>query len=155
MSLLAFLSFNTNPQVTITDKDSDSSTTFGFGGSTNQQGKSIPDEVINTFKNGVTTYDEVINKLGKPTTIQNMKGKKIATYMHQKGDVKVDPIKLIPVIGTLFGSVKNEQKSEMVVFIFDDKSILLQGEKGGATTVSAEDKGLVDKLNNMDIKVGK
>ena len=79
-TLLTMFSFNAVAQITITDKEGDSSTTIGLTGSTNEHGKKITDDVLNTFKKGETTYTEVVAKLGKPTTVQNIRGMTAVKY---------------------------------------------------------------------------
>jgi len=140
-------------QVTLTDKESGSTQTFGLFGSTNKQGEQISEEVLNSFKKGVTTYDELIAKLGKPNSEQDIKGLKTVTYTSSKGEVKVDPVRLIPIIGSFFGSVKNDQSRQNITFIFDANNLLMMVQDA-STKGAVEDKGLVDKINKMDIKVG-
>lgn len=92
---------------------------------------------LTSFKEGVTTYADVVAALGPPASTQsNSDGTRTITYMRMNSNV--DAVTFIPVVGLVAGSGKSEYQSTL--FTFDKsgrlKSYTTQGSQactsGGA-----------------------
>lgn len=139
-------------QITFTDKESGGSVGIGLTGSTVKQGEIISEDLLKSFEKGVSKYDDVIQKLGKPTTVNSSRGMTIATYTSTRAGTKVDAIKYVPILGTLFGSTKMDASSQVITFMFDSSGILMYIQDSSVKG-SGEDKGLLDRLKNTGVKI--
>ena len=160
MNKLIFAAFfifsisTSHAQVTLTDKDTGVSVEVGLTGNKVKQGEEISKETLNSFVVGTTTYEEVIEKLGKPKSEQSLKGIIVITYNSTQSTTKIDPIKFVPIVGSFFGSTKTEGTHQSISLIFDQEKKLID-IKDMSTSGKGEDKGMIDKLKNLDVKIGK
>jgi hypothetical protein len=141
-------------QITVEDKNSGTTASMGLFGTEVKQGKEISQDIIDTFVIGTTTYKEIISKLGEPSSEQSLKGISVISYNSSKGETKIDPIKFIPIVGSLFGSTKIEGSQQSISFTFDADKILID-IKDMSTKGGGEDKGLVDKLRDLNPRIGR
>lgn len=139
-------------QVTITDKEAGGSTSIGLTGSSVKQGEKISEEVLKSFQTGLTTYEELIGKLGKPSSISQSKGYTMLTYSSTNASTKVDAIKFVPILGSLFGSTKMTAESQVLTFIFDANNILMSIQDSSIKG-SGEEKGLIDRFKRSEVKI--
>jgi hypothetical protein len=146
--------FTASAQITFTDKESGYSETMGVSGSTNKMGNKIDKNVLSEFKVGITTIEEVIAKLGKPKNNVKAQGKTIVTYIYGTGSTSMSPINFVPILGTLFGTVKNDQTMETTMFMFDENNVLFAEPQQNTAGGTGETKSLVDQVKNIDIKIG-
>ena len=78
-------------------------------------GKQITAADVSTFKNGETTMDEVVAKLGPPrTTTINSDGGKTIIYVYVRTEQQ--PQNFIPFVGLVAGGVN--QTSSSMYFVF-------------------------------------
>lgn len=84
--------------------------------------KMIDREQYTDFKKGVTTYSDVVKRLGEPNGRQNQaSGAYSVTYNSTSS--KVDPKSYIPIVGAFIGGV--ETKGQMLTFSFDKNNRLI------------------------------
>lgn len=152
--ILVTYAFSASAQITFTDKERGYSETMGVTGSTNKLGNQIDKSILSEFKVGTTTIEEVITRLGKPMSNVKAQGKTIVTYMYVTGSTSMSPINFVPLLGSLFGTVKNEQTSETTTFMFDENNVLFAEPQQYGGGGSGESKSLVDQVKNLDIKIG-
>jgi hypothetical protein len=129
-----------------------------LGGCVVATGRSdITDADVNQFVEGKSTYQEVLQKLGKPNSDRKQKivqnGKDLSMhyviYDMSTSETKVSATSFIPVVGSLMGTTQVKSTSKRYTFLFDintgilkTKSILDLGESnsksegllGGVTT---------------------
>ena len=81
-----------------------------------------PDQsTMNQFKQGASTYQDVISRLGNPvSTTSDSEGLK--TIIYYDSSVKVDPLTAVPIVGLFAGGASSEIK--MLSFTF--KNDILQ-----------------------------
>ena len=85
-------------------------------------GKKISKSQAKKFETGETTYQEVVDKLGKPTNVTTtIENKRKATYSYE--EYNQDAVNYIPVAGSLFGG--SNKKKTAVTFLFDKNDVLL------------------------------
>lgn len=86
------------------------------------------------FVAGKTTYREIVEQLGSPTTHKETSdGKTVISY--SAADVKLRPETLIPFIGPFVGGA--DASSHTVSFSFDRKGVLTQSETQDTLTGSS------------------
>ena len=97
-------------------------------------GKEIAPNQIADFKEGATTQDEVIAKLGEPTTTTISSDRVIMVYSFLHSQAR--PASFIPIVGLFAGGA--DVRSSMVSFVFGKDGKLERyshtGTKTGAGT---------------------
>jgi outer membrane protein assembly factor BamE (lipoprotein component of BamABCDE complex) len=97
-------------------------------------GKEIAPNQLADFKEGVTTQDEVIAKLGEPTTTTISSDRVVMVYSFLHTQAR--PASFIPIVGLFAGGA--DVRSSMVSFVFDKYGKLERyshtGTKTGAGT---------------------
>lgn len=84
-------------------------------------GKQVTDDQLTGFQPGVTTYDQVVAKLGKPTgTFVNSDGSRGITYTYVHSQVRA--ASFIPVVGIFAGGADTQHN--MVSMSFDKSGLL-------------------------------
>jgi hypothetical protein len=94
-------------------------------------GVKVSEQQATSFEVGKATYQEVVAKLGEPTTnTLSSDGTRVIAYSFSAAMTR--PESFIPYIGGLVGGVNT--RSSQVAFYFDAKGILLRTEssQGGA-----------------------
>lgn len=94
----------------------------------------IKDEDLKQFVIGKTSYQEVIQKLGRPTSDRFQKivvnGKDVSTryviYDMANSVTKVSGASFIPVVGALVGTTETKSSFKRYTFIFNTKSGILE-----------------------------
>ena len=82
-------------------------------------GTKINDAQMATIEKGKTTYDELVARLGTPTTLTALEdGSRVATYAYAKGNSAA----LVPVVGLFAGGFKVDGITR--TFIFDQSGVL-------------------------------
>lgn len=86
-----------------------------------EYGHTIDQSQVQQFKDGVSTYDQVVGAMGPPAAVNQMAdGSKIVVYSHTKMSVR--GATYIPVVGIFAGGTDTSQQS--VAFTFDQSGIL-------------------------------
>ena len=84
-------------------------------------GVKITDDQISQFKEGETTSQEVIARLGRPTTtMRNPDGTTMLMYVYAEARTRASTF--IPIVGMFAGGV--DSRSNSVVLTFDQQGIL-------------------------------
>ena len=84
-------------------------------------GTKVDQDKVSQFVKGKTTYNEVIQRIGKPTNSTiNADGTKTLTYSYMQH--QMNPISFIPIVG-LFAR-GGETEDTTVLLYFDSNSIL-------------------------------
>lgn len=87
---------------------------------------------INNFEIGKTTFQEVIEALGKPTAVvTNSNGMKTITYMFV--DTEIDSTMYIPIVGPLIGGVSSESEGFTLSFSNNLLTQVIQTNSQGRT----------------------
>jgi len=95
-------------------------------------GTKVDQDKVSQFVKGKTTYNEVIQRIGKPTNSTiNADGTKTLTYSYMQH--QMNPISFIPIVG-LFAR-GGETEDTTVLLYFDSNSILTNysASEGGTT----------------------
>jgi hypothetical protein len=101
-------------------------------------GVQVKTEQLSSFKRGETTIEEVIAKLGKPTTISTkMDGTKEIAYIYSHAQAR--PETFIPYVGVFVGGV--DARSSSVILTFDAEGKLTnftssEGQMGMSTGIT-------------------
>lgn len=86
-------------------------------------GVQISQEQLSGFSKGKTSYEEVVSKLGRPTTLStNSNGSKIAVYSYIHSQAR--PESFIPYLGLVVGGA--DSTITTANFIFDSKNTLVE-----------------------------
>ena len=84
-------------------------------------GRKVSEDELRGFREGYTTYPEVIERLGRPTrATRHSNGTRTATYTYRRS--QVDPRSFIPYVGPFIGGRNTESTS--VEFNFDRQGVL-------------------------------
>jgi outer membrane protein assembly factor BamE (lipoprotein component of BamABCDE complex) len=83
-------------------------------------GKEVTPDQLAGFKNGETTYDEVVAKLGKPTSTSYMSnGQRTLSYIFAHSQAR--PAAFIPVVGAFVGGADTRSSHAFFIFNRDGK----------------------------------
>lgn len=101
-------------------------------------GVMVDQNQLSGFKRGETTEQEVIAKLGRPTTTSNHNGNRVLIYSGAYAQAR--PASFIPIVGPLVGGT--DVRASSVVLRFDSTGKLSditssQHESGGGTGFAA------------------
>jgi outer membrane protein assembly factor BamE (lipoprotein component of BamABCDE complex) len=105
------------------------------GCSTTTVGKKVDDSQISSFKKGTTTYDQVVEALGKPKTVAEDSETLTLTYVFFSYSTNQIGMVLIPVVGPLLGS-SAQTDSQEVTFKFNSKTKILKDYTKSASTAN-------------------
>lgn len=84
-------------------------------------GVRVTEEQVKQFEKGKSTYVEVVQKLGQPTTsVVTSQGLRYASYAYSEAAAR--PETFIPFVGPFVGGV--DARSNAVTFIFDGRGVL-------------------------------
>ncbi len=101
-------------------------------------GVRVSEQEAESFVVGKSTYNDVVAKLGDPTTTTvNADGTRVAEYSYTA--IQERPESFIPYIGGLIGGA--DAKSNSVIFTFDKRNLLL------STTSSQSQQGMGQNLS--------
>ncbi|WP_328807377.1 hypothetical protein [Paraburkholderia elongata] len=104
-------------------------------------GVDVKPEQLSSFKQGVTSLDEVVAVLGSPTAQTTLSdGSTVLIYSFVTSRPR--PESFIPLIGSLFGGA--DTQSSTVVFEFDENGVLTSQRRttsSGAQGLSAKTPG--------------
>lgn len=79
-------------------------------------GKEVTQEQLSDFKRGVTTQEEIVAKLGRPTSSTiSASGDRYMSYVFAHSQAR--PATFIPIVGAFAGGA--DTRSSHVMFIFD------------------------------------
>ncbi|MFY0562540.1 hypothetical protein ACN28E_01750 [Archangium lansingense] len=86
-------------------------------------GKKVNMEKVNQFKEGRTTYDEVLVELGEPTSSTfNSDGTRSISYSYAQTQARLESY--IPYVGAFLGG--SDHESSFVHMLFDGDGILMR-----------------------------
>ncbi|SHM05116.1 Beta-barrel assembly machine subunit BamE [Nitrosospira sp. Nsp11] len=83
-------------------------------------GKEISQDQLAGFKEGVTTVNDVIERLGAPTSTTVSSGRTVMVYSFMHSQAR--PASFIPIVGAFAGGA--DVRSTMVSFVFGDNGKL-------------------------------
>lgn len=134
-----------------------------FVGCTYTKGAKVDQSTLDSLHQGSTTFDQAVATLGKPDSVSLSSNGKMATYTYHSTTSNPNPIKFIPIVGSIAqitaGGDKVSSDSQMITLMFDkNDKLLFKNVIGG--TVSATSKsalesaydGLKESTNNSTIK---
>lgn len=96
-------------------------------------GQKVDQGKLAEFVKGKTTYDEVIQELGKPSrSTTDSEGSRTLTYSYMQ--IQGSALNYIPIVGPLIGG--SEMESTTVFLHFDENSLLTDytASEGGSST---------------------
>ncbi|MEO5332300.1 MAG: hypothetical protein H7839_09780 [Magnetococcus sp. YQC-5] len=94
-----------------------------LSGCANTPVKKISAEQLSQFKEGKTTYNEVVTLLGQPTSVDNNSdGSKVVQYFSQQ--INIDGTTYIPFVNMFARG--GDVATENVIFQFDTKGVLMK-----------------------------
>ena len=86
-------------------------------------GRKVTQQQLSGFKEGKTTYQEVITQLGKPTSSTvNSDGTRLIIYSYVQS--QVSPVSVVPVLGRFVEGTETESSYAMLQF--DQNGVLTQ-----------------------------
>lgn len=92
-----------------------------------QSEKFIAPNQYSDFKTGVTTYDDVVRRLGEPIGRKNQSSGNY-TITYSQAEASSDPMVYVPVIGPLLTKSATTVRAQNLTFTFDKKNRLVDYE---------------------------
>lgn len=118
----------TGPELTLNRGDNpvgEIKSSFGISGSTTTIGTEISDENLLNLVIGQTKYQDIVALFGKPTSIVRNDSIFFAIYNFTKAETKIDPVRFIPLVGSMLAKNKSNYVQRRVNLRFSPQDGLL------------------------------
>ena len=93
-------------------------------GCAHQAEKFIAPDQYSDFKRGVTTYTDVVKRLGEPIGRTNLSSGNY-TITYSQADGSTDPMAMVPFVGPFIAKSTMTVRAQNLTFTFDKKNKLL------------------------------
>lgn len=97
---------------------------FFLYGCAHQGEKFIAPDQYSDFKRGITTYNDVVKRLGEPIGRTNLSSGNY-TITYSQGEASTDPMAMVPFVGPFIAKSTMTVRAQNLTFTFDKKNRLV------------------------------